>query len=74
MSMVLKRVMNLKENENSKKEYIKELAVAKEELDNAISNFSFVTEPELIDLYTYRIKAAQVKYNYCLNRVKKNIS
>ncbi len=55
-------------------EYITDLESAKEELDNAISNFSFVTDPELIDLYTYQIMAAQVKYNYHLTRAKRHIS
>lgn len=57
-----------------RKEYISDIKTAKEELDNAISNFSYATEPELIDLYTYQIKAAQVKYNYHLMRAKRNIS
>ena len=59
---------------SSENEYITDLESAKEELDNAISNFSFVTDPELIDLYTYKIMAAQVKYNYHLTRAKRHIS
>ena len=54
-----------------KNKVISDLNRAKHELDSAISNFSFVTEPELIELYSYQIKAAQLKYNYHLTRAKK---
>lgn len=54
-----------------KNEVISDLYRAKNELDSAMSNFSFATEPELIELYSYQIKAAQLKYNYHLTRAKK---
>lgn len=56
---------------HEKKEVMSDLRCAKNELDMAISNFSFATDPELIDLYSYQIKAAQLKYNYHLTRAKK---
>ena len=73
----LKAVL-LKENDKEdkkmvttqKKEVMSDLRCAKDELDMAISNFSFATDPALIDLYAYQIKAAQLKYNYHLTRAK----
>lgn len=54
-----------------KEEIISDLQSAKDELDTAISNFSFATDPELIEVYSYQIKAAQAKYSYHLMRAKK---
>ncbi len=58
------------ETEIEKNEIISDLKSAKDELDTAISNFSFATDPKLIEVYSYQIKAAQVKYNYHLTRAK----
>lgn len=55
----------------TKSEIISDLKRAKDELDRAMSNFSFATDPALIELYSYQIKAAQLKYNYHLTRAKK---
>ena len=54
----------------AKKEIISDLRCAKNELDTAMTNFVFATDPVLIDLYSYQIKAAEVKYNYHLTRAK----
>lgn len=59
------------EKATEKEEIISDLKSAKDELDTAISNFSFATDPRLIEVYSYQIKAAQVKYNYHLSRAKR---
>ena len=46
------------------------LKKAQEELDIAMNNYEFAEEPELIDYYTYNIKAAQMRYEYLLRKVK----
>ncbi len=63
-----KKQLNLYAQTN---EILYDLHHAKAELDRAMSNFSFVTDPDLIELYSYQIKAAQLKYNYHLTRAKK---
>ena len=53
-------------------ELIKNLRIAQDELDVAIHNYEFAKEPELVDYYTYNIKAAQMKYEYLLRKAKEN--
>lgn len=55
-----------------KEEFIKSLEHAKEELNTAVTNYEFADEPELVDYYTYNIKAAQTKYEYLLKKAKEN--
>ncbi|MBQ7667806.1 MAG: DUF2508 family protein [Clostridia bacterium] len=60
------------EKEKTEKEVLLEnLKVAQVELDTAINNYDFAKEPELVDYYTYNIKAAQMRYEYLLKKVKK---
>ncbi len=43
---------------------------AKYELECATQNFSYATDPVLIDMYAYQIKACQAKYHYLLTHAK----
>lgn len=52
------------------RELMQSIARAKLELDIANQNFSYATDPLLVDVYTYQIKAAQAKYSYLLQKVK----
>lgn len=56
-----------KQKEN---ELIKNLKIAQNELEVAVNNYEFANEPELVDYYTYNIKAAQMRYEYLLKKVK----
>ena len=47
-------------------ELIHSIAKTRLELEVANQNFSYVTEPMLVDMYAYQIKAAQAKYRYLL--------
>lgn len=51
-------------------ELIKNLKNAQDELEIAVNNYEFANEPELVDYYTYNIKAAQTRYEYLLKKVK----
>ena len=69
---IFKKSKNKQESLHEKtKEILYDLDHAKAELDSAMTNFSFATDPTLIELYSYQIKAAQLKYNYHLTRAKK---
>lgn len=46
------------------------IAKAKQELEIANQNFSYATEPLLVDMYSYEIKAAQAKYRYLLGQAR----
>ncbi len=51
-------------------ELLQSIARAKLELEVATQNFSYVTDPLLVDVYTYQIKAAQAKYRYLLQKAR----
>lgn len=51
-------------------ELLQSIARAKLELEIANQNFSYVTDPLLVDVYTYQIKAAQAKYRYLLQMAR----
>ncbi len=51
-------------------EVIHDLIIAKAELANAIQNYDFADSDELVDLYSYRIIAAQTQYNRLLKQAK----
>lgn len=55
-----------KEIEHKKAELISAIAAAKSELDEVSVNINFVSDPLLIDHYTYRLKAAEVRYRYLM--------
>lgn len=46
------------------------IARAKQDLEIANQNFSYATEPLLVDMYSYEIKAAQAKYRYLLGQAR----
>ena len=60
-----KRCENL---ENS--ELLRSIARTKLELEIANQNFSYATDPLLVDVYSYQIKAAQAKYSYLLQKAR----
>ena len=60
----------LKQQRAAQKELLYNIQVAKYELECATVNFSFATEPALVDMYSYQIKACQTKYQYLLSRAK----
>ena len=54
------------------KEIISDIIETKAELDSAVQNYNFADCDELIDHYSYRIKAAQTKYGMLLKKAKEN--
>ena len=52
------------------KELVKNLKIAQAEFETAVNNYEFANEPELVDYYTYNIKATETKYQYLLKKVK----
>lgn len=39
-------------------------------IDSAMNHFEHVVDPTLIDCYIYELKAAQLKYQFLLKRIK----
>ncbi len=50
---------------------LKSIAIAKLELETAHQNFSYATDPLLVDVYAYQIKSAQAKYSYLLSAARR---
>lgn len=66
--------INAINKEEAKKELFDELEKAIMDLNVAQENYNMASD-ELIDYYSYQIKAAQAKYDYLLKSVKKlNVS
>lgn len=57
-------------DEEKNEELIKSVIEAKVELNNANINYEYA-EDELIDYYTYQIKALQAKVDYLTKKIKK---
>lgn len=64
------RVSSNKQQTVEHAELLQSIARAKLELEIANQNFSYVTDPLLVDMYTYQIKAAQAKYRYLLQKAR----
>lgn len=56
--------------ENIDLDLIKSVIKTKRELENANKNFD-IAEDELIDYYSYKIKASKAKLNYLIKEAKK---
>lgn len=58
-------------NENQKNDdLLKNIKVVKETLNNMYNNLQFA-DSDLIDYFTYQIKAEEAKYNYLIKQAKK---
>lgn len=63
------KILELQEEEK-KKELLRGVNETKNSLRNMYHNMQFA-ESDLIDYYTYQIKAEEAKYNYLLKQIKK---
>lgn len=67
---ILDKLSKSKEPDNDTLDLIKNLKNAQSEFETAIINYEFAKEPELVDYYTYKIKATQTRYQYLLKKAK----
>lgn len=56
--------------EREKKRLADEVTKVQEEMAATLNDFSDVTEPELVDYYTYFYKASQLKHSYLIKKLK----
>ena len=59
-----------KTEEEKEKELIEAIRNVKKELKNMYNNLQYA-DSDLIDYYTYQIKAEEAKYNYLIKQAKK---
>lgn len=76
LELILLKTTN--KDTNEKKEYnqeqiLKSLYIAKREIEEARNNFELAIGDEMVDYFTYKIKAAEIKYQHLLKLAKKNI-
>lgn len=62
---------NRLDNDTERAEIIESLKNARNEWMNANINFDYVSDQEIIDYYTYQIKACEIRYEYYLKKAKK---
>lgn len=71
----LSKERSLVKRQNNEREdmydLLENLNRAKQEWIVASTNYEFAQDEDLIDYYVYALKAAQLKYDYLLRRVKK---
>lgn len=58
------------ENDKKMQLLIKDIIEAKNELFAATQNFNFADSDDLVDFYSHRILAAQLKYNMLMKKAK----
>ncbi|PHV70033.1 DUF2508 domain-containing protein [Sporanaerobium hydrogeniformans] len=61
----------LSKQEHEKQALIYEICKLQEEMAVTLNQFSDVTEPELVDYYTYYYKANEIRHSYLLKKLKK---
>ena len=70
MSYLLDRLSKSKPYDDDTQDLIKNLKNAQNDFETAVSNYEFADDPELVDYYTYKIKATQTRYQYLLKKAK----
>ena len=70
MHRMKKMYKSQKQERAERNALLKNIFLARHELECATQNFSYATDPTLIDMYTYQIKACQAKYHYLMCRAK----
>lgn len=67
---LLEKLSKSKPYDEDTQNLLENLKNAQNDFKTAVANFEFAEEPELIDYYTYKIKATQTRYQYLLKKAK----
>ena len=67
---LFEKITKTKPEDTDTLDLIKHLKCAQNEFETAIQNYEFAIDPELVDYYTYNIKATQTRYEYLLKKAK----
>ncbi len=72
MEELLEKIKNVftKQPTSEAKILSEQVGKVQEEMAVALHNFQNTTEPELVDYYSYSLKAQQVKHAYLLRQLK----
>jgi hypothetical protein len=66
------KIISSREKQEEMDQLLENLKIVQNELNIANTNYEFAKESELIDYYTYYIKATQIKYDYLLKQIKES--
>lgn len=66
----LEKLSKPKLYDNDTQDLLNHLKNAQNDFETAVSNYEFAEDPELVDYYTYKIKATQTRYQYLLKKAK----
>lgn len=69
-SHILDKLLKAKPYDDDTQDLINNLKNAQNDFETAVINYEFADEPELVDYYTYKIKATQTRYQYLLKKAK----
>lgn len=68
------KIINFKKEKKTpdydEKHLLEEIAITKNAIDAAYSNFENATDPDLIDCYIYQLNSEQKRYKYLMERAK----
>lgn len=67
---LLEKLSKSKPYDEDTQNLLENLKNAQNDFKTAVANYEFAEEPELIDYYTYKIKATQTRYQYLLKKAK----
>ena len=67
---LLEKLSRSKPYDDDTQDLINHLKNAQSDFETAVSNYEFAEDPELVDYYTYKIKATQTRYQYLLKKAK----
>ena len=67
---LLEKLSKSKPYDEDTQNLLENLKNAQNDFKTAVANFEFAEDPELIDYYTYKIKATQTRYQYLLKKAK----
>ncbi len=70
LSRTRKELKSQRQEKEEFDELMENLRKARNDWMAAVNNYEFASEAELVDYYSYTIKAAQIKYDYLLKKVK----
>jgi len=62
----------LAEKEEIMRELTESIQDAYTEWQNAMANFETAQSKEMVDYYSYKIKASEIRYDYLLRKAKEN--
>lgn len=69
---IKERKIEIKKEEESRREILENISQARSQWIRANQNFEHAQESDMVDYFVYEIKACQVRYEYLLKKAKES--